>query len=211
MVPAGAKWRLLACATAMLVTWGAPGCGDAPEAPAAAPPPGVVATVLSAGAGIGSAPQPAIDPKALAEINANVPQPLPATSASGSLVGTETGITGAEKAETNDDALVSLIPSWAASNAGSERDLRGTLYFDLVDQCRADDGRHLPPEAVEIELVVDSKGHIDRASVKARAKKPEHEKAAACMVRVARTSEARLTPPRLDKPIEVRAKVPSVD
>ena len=158
------------------------------------------------------APKVGVDAKALAEIVEAVPLPPPPTSASGTLVGSDTGITGADKPEpASDDGFVSLLPSWSASNAGSERDLRGTVYFDLVRQCRADDGSQLPPEAVEIELVVDPKGHIDRSSVKARALEPQHEKAAACMTRALRNSEARMTPPRLDKPVLVRARVPSVD
>lgn len=162
---------------------------------------------------VAAAATASLDPKALAEIVGNVPAALPATSASGTLVGTDTGITGSEKPEqeTDDAGLVSLLPNWAASNAGSERDLRGTLYFDLVNRCRDEHGAHLPPEAVELELRIDLKGHIDRSSVKARAMKPEHEKAAACMARVARTSEALLTPPRLDKPVSIKALVPSVD
>jgi hypothetical protein len=188
------------------------GCGDAPGAPEAPPPPGVVASVLGVGSVSAQAPRPPVDAKALAEIVEAVPLPLPPTSASGTMVGSDTGITGSDEPEPpSDDGFVSLLPSWSASNAGSERDLRGTVYFDLVSQCRADDGSQLPPEAIEIELVVDSKGHIDRSSVKAKARSPEHEKAAACMTRTLRTSEARMTPPRLDKPVLVRARVPSID
>jgi hypothetical protein len=210
MVPAGAlRGMLTPC---LIAACAATGCGDAPSAAAPPPPPGVVASVLGVGSGSAQAPKAAIDPKALAEMVEAMPPPAPPTSASGTLVGTDTGITGTDKPEPpSDDGFVSLLPSWSASNAGSERDLRGTVYFDLVHQCRADDGSELPPEAVEIELVVDSKGHIDRSSVKAKALEPEHEKAAACMTRTLRTSEARMTPPRLDKPVLVRARVPSVD
>jgi len=219
MVPASAKPRVSApirrawwAITLALV----PGCGD-PATPPAGPttPSGVVVSALP-----GRARQPApaasgprVDARALEELIANTPAPLPPTSASGTLVGTDSGLTGSEKpdVETDESPLVSLLPNLGASNAGSERDLRGTLYFDLVNQCRDANGAHLPPEAVEIELRIDAKGHIDRSSVRAKAERPEHAGAAACMARVARTSEALLTPPRLDKPISVRAKVPSVD
>jgi hypothetical protein len=156
---------------------------------------------------------PPLDPRALEEIIASTPAPLPPTSASATLVGTDTGITGAEppEQESDDDSLVSLLPTWAASNAGSERDLRGTLYFDLVSRCRDESGALLPPESVELELRVDLKGHIDRSSVRARAREPRHAAAAACMARIARTSEALLTPPRLEKPVTIKALVPSVD
>lgn len=206
MVPAGAFRRILIPCLAAVA-----GCADAPSAAEAPPPPGVVASVLGVGQASAQAPTVGVDARALAEIVAAVPLPPPPTSASGTLVGSDTGITGADEPEPSDDGFVSLLPSWSASNAGSERDLRGTVYFDLVKQCRADDGSQLPPEAVEIELVVDPKGHIDRSSVKARALEPQHERAAACMARALRNSEARMTPPRLEKPVLVRARVPSVD
>jgi hypothetical protein len=193
---------------ALFAVFTAAGCDSAPQVTS----PSASGSALPAPSAAVAVNAP-LDPSALDEIVANVPAPLPATSASGTLVGTDTGITGSEKPdpETDDAGLVSLLPNWAASNAGSERDLRGTLYFDLVNRCRDEGGAQLPPEAVELELRIDLKGHIDRSSVKARALRPEHAKAAACMARVARTSEALLTPPRLDKPVMIKALVPSVD
>ncbi len=215
MVPAGARpWSRAAALGRLLAAAWLAGCGDDPAAmPAPAAPPGEIATALSAHTPVEPPPAVSVDRAALDEVIDRVRSPLPPTSASGTLVGSDTGILGEEKPliETDGADMVSLLPKWAASNAGSERDLRGTLYFDLVNECRGAPGTHLPPEAVEIELVVDAKGQIDRASVKARGTKPEYEAAAACMVRVARTSEAKLTPPRLERPIVVRAKVPSVD
>ena len=157
--------------------------------------------------------EPTVDPRALEEIVGSTPPPLPPTSASATLVGTDTGLAGNEKPEPEpeSDSMFSMLPPWAASNASSERDLRGTLYFELVNRCRDESGATLPPEAVVLELRIDPKGHIDRSSVRAKPRDPRYQAAAACMVRVARTSEALLTPPRLEKPVIITAVVPSVD
>lgn len=97
------------------------------------------------------------------------------------------------------------------SNVGIEKDLRATLYYALVDQCRDEDGEILPADAVEIEFRVDATGTLDRSSVRATAAHPEHDAAARCMVRVIRTADARFSAVRLDEPTLVTAKVPSVD
>jgi hypothetical protein len=155
-----------------------------------------------------------VDARARAEIVSHALSALPATSASGTIIGTDTGREGHEPPvpeESETASLVALLPTFKPSNAGLERDLRGTLYFDLVDACRGPGGAPLPPEAVLVVFRVDPKGQIDRASVQATALDRAHAEAARCMVRVVRSSEARFTPPRTDKPIEIHAKVPSVD
>lgn len=107
--------------------------------------------------------------------------------------------------------MVSMQPDLKTSNAGGERDLRATLYFDLVNQCRDEDGEILPANAIEIEFRVDPRGLIDRSSVRARALEPQYESAALCMVRVIRTGSANFGAPRLDEPTRVKSLVPSVD
>lgn len=109
--------------------------------------------------------------------------------------------------------VMELGPGLKPSMAGTERDLRATLYYELVQQCRDEDGELLPPEAVELEFRVDPRGTIDRSSVKASAARVEHEAAARCMVRVVRSQNGRFGPLRVEQatPMRVRAKVPSVD
>jgi hypothetical protein len=142
-----------------------------------------------------------------------VPSALGPTGADGTLIGTrsEAPSSSASAAKPLDVSLVEMQPNLKASNHGTERDLRATLYFDLVEQCRDEDGQVLPAEAVELEFRVDPRGVIDRSSVRASAARPEHEAAARCMVRVVRTADARFAPPRLDEPTRVRAVVPSID
>ena len=156
----------------------------------------------------------ALEPGALAEILAKVPAPLPPTSEGGTLVGATRGAESAASAApapTAEQSLVDMQPDLKASNAGSEKDLRATLYFDLVDQCRDKNGKHLPAESIEIDFRIDPRGRIDRTSVKAKPLTPELASAAECMVRVIRTADARFAPPRLDEPTRIRARVPSVD
>lgn len=179
--------------------------------------PGVLASALSPNASArASATALALDPRALKEVVARVPSGLPPTSESGTLVGRDASASPLSSAAplpapTSDQSLIDLRPDLKASNAGSEKDLRAALYFDLVDQCRDAAGKYLPAEAVEIEFRIDPRGRIDRTSVKAKAARPEHAAAAECMMRVVRTADARFSTPRLDEPTRIRAKVPSVD
>jgi len=156
-----------------------------------------------------------VEPGALREILKEVPAPLPPTSASGTRVGTETGIpagSGAPIADPSDDSiLLNLRTNLEPSNAGTERDLRATLYFDLVDLCRDGAGARLPAEAVLVSFRVDAHGQIERGSVTTAPLDPKFAKAAECMLRVVRTSDAHFTPARIGQPIAVHAKVPSVD
>jgi hypothetical protein len=195
-------------------------CGDSTTAVPTAAPTGTPGTVVSAlsRANADAAPHASsltVDPAALRDVLARVPAPLPPTSASGTLVGTDTRLPASSATPTTDGAgesvLLDLRTKLAPSNAGSERDLRATLYFDLVDRCRDDKGQHLPPESVMVRFRVDAHGQIDRASVQTRPLAPAFAAAAECMARVIRTSDARFTPARLGQPIAVSAKVPSVD
>ncbi len=200
----------------------AAGCDDAASPTPLAPTviPGQVTSVLlgTASSAHASSSALALVPKALDETLARVPAELPPTSPSGSLVGTEASAAASASSASSvappePSALshVELRQDLKASSAGSERDLRAALYFQLVDRCRQRAGTHLPPEAVEIEFRVDPRGRIDRTSVLAKPSKPEFAGAAECMARVVRTADARFAPPRLDEPTKVRARVPSVD
>jgi hypothetical protein len=179
--------------------------------------PGVLGTALmpyASGATSATATALALDPRALKDVIAHVPAPLPRTSEGGTLIGTDasaTPLASAAVSATSEQSLIDLRPDLKASNAGSEKDLRASLYFDLVDQCRDKAGKHLPAEAIEIEFRIDPRGRIDRTSVKAKASSPDHAAAADCMVRVIRTADARFATQRLDEPTRIRARVPSVD
>jgi hypothetical protein len=207
----------LSCVLASLL---AVACGDGGGVTASAPAsgvPGQLASALSPNASArASATALALVPRALKEVVARVPSALPRTSESGTLVGRDASASPLSSAApapapTGDQSLIDLRPDLKASNAGSEKDLRASLYFDLVDQCRDAAGKHLPAEAVEVEFRIDPRGRIDRTSVKAKAAHPEHAAAAECMMRVVRTADARFSTPRLDEPTRIRAKVPSVD
>ncbi len=205
----------LVCALVLALACGSEG-GAGPATASASGVPGVLASALSPNTSArASATVLALDPRALKEVVARVPSDLPRTSESGTLVGRDASASpvssAAPTATPSDESLIDLRPDLKASNAGSEKDLRASLYFDLVDQCRDAGGKHLPAEAVEIEFRIDPRGRIDRTSVKAKAARPEHEAAAECMMRVVRTADARFSPPRLDEPTRIRAKVPSVD
>lgn len=156
---------------------------------------------------------PPEDHRALAQVLANIPTPPSPGDKTVSAIasGSATTSAAADRTKPNGVSLVQMQPDLKASNAGTEKDLRATLYFDLVDQCRDEDGQILPAEAVEIEFRVDPSGAIDRSSVRASSERPEYEPAARCMVRVIRTADARFAPVRLDEPTRVWAFVPSVD
>jgi hypothetical protein len=206
---------------ALLAIGAAAACGDsgrdaASSAAESSATPGTLVSALGRadGAAAPSASSLTIQPGALREILEEVPAPLPPTSASGTRVGTDTGLPAASARpdEGEDDSiLLNLRTKLEPSNAGTERDLRATLYFDLVDRCRDDGGARLPAESVLVSFRVDARGQIERGSVTTTPLDPKFAKAAECMLRVVRTSDAHFTPARLGQPIAVRAKVPSVD
>ena len=169
----------------------------------------------------GTSTTPELDPTALAVVLARAKerraeQPTGASS----LIGTRVEATAATAATSqaasaapSGVSVLELGPENRPSTLSAERDLRATLYFDLVQLCRDDDGEILPPESIELEFRVDPRGVIDRSSVRATAARPEHEPAARCMVRVVRAQNGRFGPSRVELPTpqRVRAKVPSVD
>jgi hypothetical protein len=153
---------------------------------------------------------PSADPAVLAEVVGRLPSALPPvgpsalTSASGapSVWPLPSADVGA--------ADVALQPETKLSSASTERALRASLYAELVLRCRAPDGAALPPDAVTLEFRVAPDGHIDRGSASAVAADPRHADAARCMLRVLRTSDARV-PTARGHTMLVRATVPSVD
>jgi hypothetical protein len=158
-----------------------------------------------------------IDPRAKSHLLARVPAALSATSPSGTLVGQEVDpsafpVTSAQPAPSSTSgSRVSLEPGRKRSSFAVERDLRSTLHFDLIDQCRAPGGDILPPESIEIDFRVDSLGRIERTSVRAVAKLPAHEPAARCMARVIRASDARFSSSLGESSSVIHALVPSED
>ncbi|MFO0554001.1 MAG: hypothetical protein U0271_36815 [Polyangiaceae bacterium] len=194
-------------------------CGDR-SAPA--PSKSVAGTVSTALGSTGASPSSAAAPsaathlpvsrEALLEIAVHAPDRLAPTDPSGSLVGTETSASAAPIAKRpSQGEMLRIRPDVKASSASGERDLRATLYFDLVDQCRGAGGAPLPPEVVDISFRVDPQGYIDRTSVHATPSSAEFEEAARCMERVIRTANARFAPPRMPEPTNIQARVPSVD
>lgn len=205
------RWALVACAAVEVACEGG---GGAPPAPSGVPGQAVTDLAPFSSQSVALAPL-AADSAALREIQARVPAALPPTSPSGTLIGA-----AAPSASTSASATarplelgsqIALEANLKPSNATSERDLRATFLFDLVDQCRDSGGKILPAESVLVEFRVDPKGYIERNSVRVTARAKEHEAAARCMARVIRTAEARFSPTRLDEPTDVHARVPSVD
>lgn len=197
------------------------GCADdaaAPGAPSASGTAFEVVTSLApfASTRVNSTSLP-IDPRAKSQMLARVPAALSATSPTGTLVGQEVDpsafpVTSAQPAPSSTSgSRVSLETGRKRSSFAVERDLRSTLHFDLVDQCRAPGGDILPPESIEIDFRVDNLGRIERTSVRAVAKLPAHEPAARCMARVIRASDARFSSSLGDSTSIIHALVPSVD
>lgn len=207
------RWALVACAAIEVACEG--GSGGAPPAPSGVPGQAVTDLAPWSSQSVALAPL-AADSAALREIQARVPAALPPTSASGTLIGSTapSASASASAAAARPPELgsqIALEANLKPSNATSERDLRATFLFDLVDQCRDPGGKILPAESVLVEFRVDPKGYIERNSVRVTARAKEHEAAARCMARVIRTAEARFSPTRLDEPTDVHARVPSVD
>lgn len=193
-----------------LVKLGAPlvlvGCGGFDAAPSA---------TSSAPRATQAPAPPSGDPAVLREVVARLPSALPPTSPTGTLVGRDTGLPGTAQplpivAASGALADVALEAPTKLSSASTERALRASLYAELVLRCRAPDGAVLPPDAVTLEFRVRPDGQIDRGSATSTAALPEHADAARCMLRVLKTSDARVPASRGQTSL-VRATVPSVD
>ena len=196
---------------------GGPGCADdsqAPPSPAATVSYEIVTNLVPVSSvEVNQAALP-VDPRAKDEILAAAPAPLPPTSPSGTLIATKpeaSAFASSTASAAVSLSRVKLEPPRRTSSTSAERDLRSTLHFELVEQCRGPSGGILPPETVQIEFRVDSLGRIDRTSVVATARSPEYEPAARCMARVIRAADARFSSSRNREATLVHALVPTTD
>lgn len=198
-------------------------CGQSAPRDEPHDPPGVAMSVISRSASKGpptrSVPSVATDDAAAArkEILAHVPKETPASSAK-SLLGTDTeeppadaGEAQAPKASAHVESHVSLVTRPARSAPALEKLLRATVYFDLVNRCKDAKGALLPPEAVLLGFELDASGKIVEGTITAKAKAPEHEGAAECMIRELAASSFRAPPATRGESTTVSMPVPSVD
>ncbi len=193
-------------------------CGEAqpPVTVTSSKPPEVVTNLVPFGSAIVNSTALPLDPRAKEEFLARVPAALSATSPSGTLIGTKVDssaypIASAAPSASAGSSRVKVDPARRMSSFVSERDLRSTLHYDLVEQCRAPGGAILPPDSVEIAFRVDNLGRIDRTSVRTKALKPEFETAARCMARVIRAADAKFSVSRSQEATQVDARVPLSD
>lgn len=206
-------------ASALGLAWvAALGCGGepAPVATTSARPLEVVTNLVPFGSAVMNSTALPIDPKAKEEFLSRVPAALPSTGATGTIVGTKVVPSAYPSASAAPSAgggssRVVVEPARRMSSFVTERDLRSTLHFDLVEQCRAPGGAILPPDSVEIDFRVDNLGRIDRTSVRTKALKPEFENAARCMARVIRAADAKFSVSRSQEATHVEARVPLSD
>ena len=193
-------------------------CGDAdaPSTSPAAKPPEVVTNLVPFGSAVLSSTALPTDPRAKEEFLSRVPAVLSATSPSGTLVGTKVDssaypVASVAPSARGGSSRVLVEPARRMSSFVSERDLRSTLHYELVEQCRAPGGAILPPDSIEIAFRVDSLGRIDRTSVRTKPLKPEFETAARCMARVIRAADAKFSVSRSQEATQVDARVPLSD
>jgi len=92
-----------------------------------------------------------------------------------------------------------------------EREARAQLYWPLVNKCKGDDGRILPPDAVTLTFTIDGEGYIQPSSIAATTDDPRHDRAAQCMIRELGASSFRMPPSSRGVPTRVTATVPSID
>jgi hypothetical protein len=206
----------LAAALATVTTLTACGEPTPPKLASSTKPPEVVTNLVPFGSAVVNSTALPLDPKAKEEFLARVPAALSGTSPTGTLVGTKVvssaypSASAAASASAGSSRIV-VEPARRMSSFVTERDLRSTLHFDLVEQCRAPGGAILPPDSVEIDFRVDNLGRIDRTSVRTKALKPEHDNAARCMARVIRAADAKFSVSRSQEATHVEARVPLSD
>ncbi|MBI4956963.1 MAG: hypothetical protein HY908_33415 [Myxococcales bacterium] len=169
------------------------------------------------------------DPKALAEIVGATPKstPAPTDPDGGTLVGTEVpppdGGTEPLPSATPVEFAPSAVPSGPRLSAGHieirpglsnpavERMAREQIYWQLVQECRAPDGKVLPPDAVLLEFVIRPDGTVDPSSVAVSAEIPAYRAAAECMQRKFVALPFRPPAATLGRKTVVQATLPSVD
>lgn len=204
--------------------------------PNAAPMP--ASSVFSADAGVGLsfvgdtegsppiAKQP--EPGVIKEILAAAPKKRPTTTDpdGGTLIGSETGMSGDETGEnalgskgspntgrTHKSVLVEsgMVEVQGLPAHAAERTARAQFYHPLTMRCRDAQGNILPPDAVVLGFRVDEDGNIVPSSISAVASDPKYESAANCMRR--ELSGVAFHGPAASRgaPTSFHATIPSVD
>jgi hypothetical protein len=116
---------------------------------------------------------------------------IPTSSPTGeTLVGGETGIDAPDAGtdtfppkKKRTDKHVLRLDIVERPSASTEKMLRASVYYPLVQHCRDPDGAILPGESIELHFLIDGNGHIEPTSVTASAKDPKYQAASECMVR----------------------------
>jgi hypothetical protein len=144
---------------------------------------------------------------------------IPTSSPTGdTLVGTETGVdlpdggtdTYPPKKKRTDKHVLRLDIVERPS-ASTEKMLRSSVYYPLVQHCRGPDGAILPGESIELKFLIDGNGHIEPTSVKASAKDPRFQAASECMVRELIAAPFRAPTVAHGATTNVTALVPPID
>ncbi len=196
-------------ALGVAVSLGAWGCSEKHDAAPGNPADSTTPLVLDTHAVIPLGTE--VDARAAKEILAHVPS---ASAPSGETrVGSDTGEDVPDGGTTtiherpghdHGAARVSGMSHVARAKGSIERLLRATVYFDLVDRCRADDGSILPPGSVKLHFLIAEDGRVPPTSVDAVATDARYEQAARCMVR-------ELVASRFQAPIDTRGETTTVD
>jgi len=144
---------------------------------------------------------------------------IPSTGAPGeSLVGTETGLDTPDGGtdtypvrKKRPDKRVLRLDIVERPSASTEKMLRSSVYWPLVQHCRAPDGTILPGESIELRFMIDGNGHIEPTSVNASAKDPRFQAASECMVRELIAAPFRAPAVAHGATTNVTALVPPID
>jgi len=190
------------------------GCGDGGRAPSPTANKAPVASDSNKVMPLGTSR----DSRATQELAGHVPAALAASAETE--VGTDTGETIPDGGTTTLHEAAKtehLVPhvermTHVARAKGSiERLLRATVYFTLVDRCRAADGSILPPASVKLHFIVLEDGTISPTSVEASAKDPAFKSAAQCMERELVAASFHAPADTGGETTTVNTDVPSVD
>lgn len=158
----------------------------------------------------------AIDPDARDKMIARIPAN---PAAPDSLVGTETGVDLPDGGTTDTfppkkkrtDKHVLRLDIVERPSASTEKMLRASVYYPLVQHCRGPDGEILPGESIELKFMIDGNGHIEPTSVIASAKEPRFQPASECMVRELIAAPFRAPTVAHGATTKVTALVPPID
>lgn len=207
----------VAALAAIVVAGCASGGGSAPSSTSSAQPVGSAFDRRSA-------PSPdmadvarlgAVDERARDAMLARIPTASPAGE---SLVGTDTGVDVPDGGtdtypvkKRRPDKHVLRLDIVERPSASTEKMLRSSVYYPLVQHCRAPDGSILPGESIELKFMIDGNGHIEPTSVTASAKDPKYQAASECMVRELIAAPFRAPTVAHGATTKVTALVPPVD